>query len=59
MEGLARMLADVFRLDVTEVDAAARAELWNGVRAAHLGWEGARCCGRTPATSPPAKSPCS
>ncbi|MFI8966799.1 arylamine N-acetyltransferase [Streptomyces sp. NPDC053493] len=36
------VLADVFHLDLGDVDAAARAELWRGVRAAHEQWEAAR-----------------
>jgi arylamine N-acetyltransferase len=35
------VLADVFRLDLSDVDAPARAELWRRVRAAHQEWEAA------------------
>ncbi|MFJ9037844.1 arylamine N-acetyltransferase [Streptomyces sp. NPDC102406] len=36
------VLADVFHLDLADVDAAARAGLWRQVRVAHEGWEAAR-----------------
>ncbi|MEF9884638.1 arylamine N-acetyltransferase family protein [Streptomyces sp. P9-A4] len=36
------VLAGMFRLDLTDVDAPARAELWHRVRAAHRRWEAAR-----------------
>ncbi|MER5310225.1 arylamine N-acetyltransferase [Streptomyces sp. NPDC002773] len=35
------VLAGVFRLDLTDVDAGARAELWQRVRTAHEEWESA------------------
>ncbi|MFJ3838914.1 arylamine N-acetyltransferase family protein [Streptomyces sp. NPDC054904] len=35
------VLADVFHLKLTDVDAAARAELWHRVRTAHQEWEAA------------------
>ncbi|MEV3858626.1 arylamine N-acetyltransferase [Streptomyces sp. NPDC050095] len=36
------VLADVFHLDLGDVAADARAELWHGVRATHLEWEAAQ-----------------
>ncbi|MDK0522317.1 arylamine N-acetyltransferase [Streptomyces sp. ML-6] len=36
------VLTGVFRLDLTDVDAAARAELWHRVHTAHRAWEAAR-----------------
>ncbi|WBP85371.1 arylamine N-acetyltransferase family protein [Kitasatospora cathayae] len=33
------VLAGVFRLDLTDVDASARAELWQRIRSAHREWE--------------------
>ncbi|WP_419992511.1 arylamine N-acetyltransferase family protein [Streptomyces boninensis] len=36
------VLAGVFRLDLGDVDAAARADLWQRVRKAHQEWEAAR-----------------
>ncbi|MFD8948775.1 arylamine N-acetyltransferase [Streptomyces xanthophaeus] len=35
------LLSGLFRLDLTDVDAAARAELWHRVRTAHQKWEAA------------------
>ncbi|MFF8714267.1 arylamine N-acetyltransferase [Streptomyces sp. NPDC015184] len=36
------VLTGVFRLDLTDVDAPARAELWHRVHTAHRAWEAAR-----------------
>ncbi|MFF8613209.1 arylamine N-acetyltransferase [Streptomyces sp. NPDC015350] len=36
------VLTGVFRLDLTDVDAAGRAELWHRVHLAHRAWEAAR-----------------
>ncbi|MCF2530763.1 arylamine N-acetyltransferase family protein [Yinghuangia soli] len=36
------LLADVFHLDLADVDTPARARLWHRVRAEHQGWEAAR-----------------
>ncbi|MDV9190612.1 hypothetical protein R6L23_20755 [Streptomyces sp. SR27] len=33
------VLTGVFRLDLTDVDATARAELWHRVRSAHEQWD--------------------
>lgn len=36
------VLTDVFRMDLTDVDAAARSQLWDRVRTAHQEWEAAQ-----------------